>query len=274
MEINPQRVRTVEFGTARKGLDPVEVREFLGQVADELERAQNQATAMEARARAAVARLQQLTDENDVSGEVAGSATDAVATATADAPIAASVDDTETISRTMLLAQRAADLTVAEAEAEAARVRAEADEEAVALVEQARADARRAGESEREVVESEVNALVARRDFLESDVDHMEQFLVDQRTRLREAATAMIDISERVPGGLGDVRRPLLSASDDTDEPMDATMPYQRDADDPDDTLDASSAALDEPAAEPPGEPADGSPGEPTPGMRLSFDDG
>ena len=59
MEMNPQRVRSAEFKTVRKGADPDEVRVFLSDVADELERAQNQSTAMEARARAAVARLQE-----------------------------------------------------------------------------------------------------------------------------------------------------------------------------------------------------------------------
>ncbi len=55
----------------------------------------------------------------------------------------------------------------------------------------------------------------ARRDFLESDVEHLELFLVDQRTRIRDAATALLDVTERVPGGLGDVRPPLLSAAAD-----------------------------------------------------------
>ena len=57
MDISPQRVRTAEFKTVKRGLDPDEVRSFLADVAAELERAQNQSTAMEARARAAVARL-------------------------------------------------------------------------------------------------------------------------------------------------------------------------------------------------------------------------
>jgi hypothetical protein len=70
---------------------------------------------------------------------------------------------------------------------------------------------------------SEVEALKARRDFLESDVHHLETFLVDQRARVREAASSLLDIADRVPGGLGDVRAPLLSASDD-DESDDDTM--------------------------------------------------
>lgn len=302
MDINPQRVRTIEFGTARKGLDPDEVRNFLNQVANELERAQNEATAMEARARAAVTRLQQLSDEAEVSGDVATPVADNVDAAPTEPhqvasgssePITASVDESETISRTMLLAQRAADLTIAEAEAEALRLRTDADDAAAAVLEQARADARVAGDAERDVVQGEVSALMARRDFLESDVDQMERFLVDQRMRLREAAAAMIDIAERVPGGLGEVRRPLLSASDD--ESMDATMPYERpdadeqsesrpDADDEavgvneaaggDDALDVADAVGDDEAVGAADADADDDDSVPTrePVMRLGFD--
>ncbi len=218
MEINPQRVRSAEFKTVRKGADPDEVRVFLGDVADELERAQNQSTAMEARARAAVARLQELNE--------AGST--AVAAPTVDA----SVEESETISRTLLLAQRTADQAVAGARSEAEQILRRANDEAAKtldstremsaqLLTEARVDARKIGEAERNSMASEVEALKARRDFLESDVHHLETFLVDQRTRVREAASSLLAIADRVPGGLGDVRAPLLSASDD-DESDDA----------------------------------------------------
>ena len=85
------------------------------------------------------------------------------------------------------------------------------------LLTEARIDARKIGEAERNSVASEVESLMARRDFLESDVHHLETFLVDQRARVREAASSLLDIADRVPGGLGDVRAPLLSASDDDD---------------------------------------------------------
>ena len=39
MEMNPQGVRSAAFKTVRKGADPDEVRAFLNDVADELERA-------------------------------------------------------------------------------------------------------------------------------------------------------------------------------------------------------------------------------------------
>lgn len=209
MEMSPQRVRSAEFKTVRKGADLDEVRTFLNDVADELERAQNQSAAMEARARAAVARLQELNE-----GAAAAPKVDA------------SVEEAETISRTLLLAQRTADSTVAEARAEAAKVLAEAKDEAARtidstremsaqLLEEARVEARKQGVAERESIASEVEALKARRDFLEADVQQLETFLVDQRARVREAASSLLDVAERVPGGLGDVRAPLLSASND-----------------------------------------------------------
>lgn len=210
MEMNPQRVRSAQFKTARKGADTDEVSAFLAEVADELERAQNQATAMEARARAAVARLQEVTESTPLAAPI----------------VDPSAEESDTISRTLLLAQRTADSTMAESRAEASRIIAKANDEAAAtldstremsaqLITEARVEARRGLEAERQSILSEVEALKARRDFLESDVHHLETFLVDQRSRIREAATSLLEVAERVPGGLGDARAPLLSASDD-----------------------------------------------------------
>ncbi|MGA9279657.1 DivIVA domain-containing protein [Ilumatobacter sp.] len=223
MEISPHQVRNAEFKSAKRGLDPDEVRTFLDEVAVELERAQNQSTAMEARARAAVARLQEMT-ESGASTPVPTSEPDGSAPATEG--VTASVDESETISRTLLLAQRTADTTMAEAKAAAERVEREATAEAAKTLEttretsarmldEAREEARRAGESERVTVKTEVDSLRARRDFLESDVEHLEQHLTEERSRLREAATTLLELTERVPGGLGEVRPPLLSASHD-----------------------------------------------------------
>jgi vacuolar-type H+-ATPase subunit H len=157
-----------------------------------------------------VARLQELTE----------------AAAAAPAAVDVSADESETISRTLLLAQRTADNTVAEARSEAARIVRSANDEAATtldstremaakLLDEAHAEARRLRETERIAIAGEVEALKARRDFLESDVEQLELFLTEQRNRLREAATSIVDIVERVPGGLGAARAPLLSASDD-----------------------------------------------------------
>ncbi len=228
MALSPQRIRDTQFKSARRGYEPAEVDAFMEEAAAALESAQNDATAMEARARAAVARLQELSQPGGEGAEAAPAATE----------IHAGVDEAETISRTLLLAQRTADTTVAEARAEADRLldeaRQQADtqldgarQEAARALDEARNEARRAGEAERVQVEGEVQALLARRDFLESDVDHLEQHLVAQRERITDAVAALTDVVQRVPGGLGDVRRPLLSASaddtgGDTDGPVDA----------------------------------------------------
>ena len=159
---------------------------------------------MEARARAAVARLQELSQQ--------GAGRRGARACSAD-EIHPTVDESETISRALLLAQRTADVTVAEARGEADRLIAVGRDEATRLVDESRAEARRSGESERVQVEGEVQALLARRDFLESDVDHLEQYLVAQRERITEVAAQLSDIVQRVPAGLADMRRPLLSAA-------------------------------------------------------------
>jgi DivIVA domain-containing protein len=199
VSLNPQRIRDARFKPARRGYDPAEVDAFLQEAAASLEAAQNDATAMEARARAAVARLQELSQAGGEPGP---------------APHA-SVDESETISRTLLLAQRTADATIADAQTEADRVLEGGREEAARLVEEARQEARRAGESERVQVEGEVQALLARRDFLESDVDHLEQYLLAQKERITEAVHELTELCQRVPSGLGEMRRPLLSAAAD-----------------------------------------------------------
>jgi DivIVA domain-containing protein len=219
-EITPTEVAGASFKTVRKGYDPDEVDAFLDRAAKALEEAQQQAAAMEARARAAVARLQELSTAQEHAAPVAPPPP-----VVAEPAVSVGPDEAETISRTLLLAQRTADTTVAEARAEAERILGEARVEADAtidstramsakLLEDARADARRSTEAERIAAENEVQSLVARRDFLLGDVDQLERFLVDQRERLRAAARQIEALCDRVPAGLGHVRAPLLSAAD------------------------------------------------------------
>lgn len=237
MDVTPSQVSGATFRTVRKGYDPDEVDSFLARVASALEAAQQQATAMEARARAAVARLQEA-----AAAQHAGPAPETAAPPAPEVPAAPS--EAETISRTLLLAQRTADTTIAEARAEAERIAAEARSEADAtldstremsaqLLADAKDEARKVSEEERRAALEEVESLRARREFLIGDVDHLEQFLVDQRERLRGAARQIEALCERVPSGLGAVRPPALSASDDApgdapraerhDEPLDET---------------------------------------------------
>ncbi|HSJ91131.1 MAG TPA: DivIVA domain-containing protein [Ilumatobacter sp.] len=231
-DLTPSQLSSATFRTVRKGYDPDEVDAFLAQAAAALEAAQQQATAMEARARAAVARLQEAT----AAQQVGGVPITAPEPPPAPAAVRVGPDEAETISRTLLLAQRTADTTIAEARAEAERIAAEARAEAettldstremsAKLLADAKDDARRLTEEEREAALNEVESLKARREFLVGDVDQLEQFLIDQRERLRSAARQIEAMCERVPSGLGSVRPPALSAADDStpDEPLDAT---------------------------------------------------
>jgi DivIVA domain-containing protein len=219
MELSPQSVASTTFKIVKKGYDPDEVRSYLTQLAASIEQTQSQATAMEARARAAVVRLQEIAAQSPSQPAAAP----VPAAAAAFAPDIVRTDEAETISRTLLLAQRTADTTVAEAEAQARSITDTANSEArqvvsgaqdqvSRLIEDARSEARRAGETQRVQVESEVQALLARREFLLSDVDYLEQYIVTQRDRLRDVASSLTDIVDRVPGGLADMRRPLVSA--------------------------------------------------------------
>lgn len=214
MAISPHDLRARQFTTVKRGgYDQREVEAFRTAAAEALEQATQEATAMEARARAAVVRLQELQQQAaapSVLAEQTGPGADAP-TAPDTVP---AVAESETISRTLLLAQRTADATIAEAEHDAAARRQAAETEATDLIEGAKAESRRAGEAERVRVEGEVQALLARRDFLESDVDHLEEFLSAQRQRLTTVATELNDVTSRVGNGLGPMHRPQLSASD------------------------------------------------------------
>lgn len=243
MELSPAQITEASFRTIRKGYDPEEVDAFLTEVAKALEAARQQATAMEARARAAVNRLQEVT-----------AAAEADAPAPAPEPAKAPVveprpeivrpaaeipaEQAEAISRTLLLAQKTADTTLDDARSEAERIVREATTEAEStidstremsaqILEDARAEARTASEAERRSAENEVESLVARREFLIGDVDQLERFLIDQRDRLRGAAQQIEALCDRVPQGLGSVRPPVLSASDD-EEPGDPTQELVR----------------------------------------------
>jgi DivIVA domain-containing protein len=254
MDLTPSQVSSASFRTVRKGYDPDEVAAFLEQAAKALEQSQQQATAMEARARAAVARLQEVTAAAEQTA--LGNALDDAGAADSVDVVHVSADEAETISRTLVLAQRTADATIAEARAEADRLlnesRAESEatldstrEMSAKLLDDARTEARNASEAERQAAQDEVQSLVARRAFLVGDVDQLEQFLVEQRERLRTAARQLEEMCDGVPAGLGHADRPLLSASDeppgdDTAEhfrPPEASM-FEADVDEDDDRYD------------------------------------
>src|SRR5918994_1089957 len=222
MDLTPTQVAAASFRTVRKGYDPDEVAAFLQQAAKALEESQQQATAMEARARAAVARLQEATAAAEKSA--LGKALDNAGAADATDVVHVSADEAETISRTLVLAQRTADATISDARAEAERLlnesRAESEatldstrEMSAKLLDDALAEARKASEAERVAAADEVQSLVARREFLVGDVDQLEQFLIKHRGRLRRGRRRWGAISARPRGGPAPGPPPVISAS-------------------------------------------------------------
>lgn len=180
-DITPQSITAATFSLAKRGYDPTEVRNYLASVASRMQQVQADAEAMEARARAALAKLH-------------------AAERTPDMPL---VDEAETISRTLLLAQRTADETVERARREVEKIMSEAD-----------AKARAAHTDAWDEAQSEVEALRARRDFLAGDVEELERFLAAQRMRLSDVAERLMGFVAAPIEGLGLGGRPLLSGAD------------------------------------------------------------
>jgi DivIVA domain-containing protein len=193
MELSPQAVAAAAFKTVKRGYDPDEVRSYLLEVSAALEASHQQATAMEARARAAIAKLQDATQE---------------AAAAPPSPR----DDADVISRTLVLAQRTADAAVAEAQAEAAQIteragaeanamRQSAAAEAQRLLAEANAEAERVKSDEQRRAEDDVARIAARRDALLADVEQLEHHVVAQRERVRHASMALLELADSVSDG-------------------------------------------------------------------------
>jgi DivIVA domain-containing protein len=96
-------------------------------------------------------------------------------------------NDSDTIQRTLLLAQRAADSALAEAQEHARTLVEESEERAQALVSDAEATARRIHDEQTRQHEAEIAALLARRDRLQADTDALETYAEEYRSRVRAA---------------------------------------------------------------------------------------
>ncbi len=207
MELSPKSITGVQFRTVRKGYDPEEVRNFLGQLARGVEAVQAQAAATESRARSMMTKLQELSAREEQ-------------------------DPGEAMKRTLLLAQRTADAAVAEAHEEARVLVANAEEKARTtmaeaqakgeqLVTDAEADARRAGSVEKSRIEAEVAALKSRRDELHAEATRLEGHIASQRDRI-SAVAATLTHSLEGPSGL--ISTPLPPPSPEPDADPGATQ--------------------------------------------------
>lgn len=179
MEISARVLREVEFNSSLRGYNTDEVDEFLEQVADGVDR-------LQAETRAAAERVA------------------AAERAAQERPM---LDDDDSIRRTLVLAQRTADLAIREAQEEAGQILDRARGEAETLVTDARDSAGRiTSEAERRLQE-EVARLSSARDSLRSEVDTLVSLLGAERERLTETLGAALRYVERslAPSG------PLMS---------------------------------------------------------------
>src|SRR5262245_33506098 len=182
MEMSPKAIAAVTFPVVRKGYDPEQVRSFLSQLSRGVEDLQNRALQAEAKARL---------------------------NATPPPP-AEPAANMESITKTLVMAQRTADATLADARDEAEGIRKEATDRAESILAEAKAqgaqiitaaeqEALRTGEVTRAQVAAEVEALEARRGALTDDVDKLSGHVTAQREQLA--------LGGDVPGQLVDVVR-------------------------------------------------------------------
>jgi DivIVA domain-containing protein len=167
MDVTPRELRDVEIREAFRGYNRDEVNDLLERAAGAIE-ALNERT------------------------RVLGERLSAAATDTG--------RDRETedmLHRTLLLAQRASDEAIAEAEEKSREMIEEAETRSRRMLADAAIEARRTTESERRRLEQEIDDLEQRRELLSTDVDGLEHFESEYRSRLVSAMEADFHAIER-----------------------------------------------------------------------------
>ena len=193
MDVTPQSLRDVRFREKLRGYNPEDVDEFVTKVASLVDSLQREVYELRAQ-------LQQRPLSSSNEG------------APAEPPTATS-DAEESLKRTLVLAQRTADLAIQEARAEATRILDEAEAERARLDgELAQLRSQLMGEARREA-EEEMHRLATLRTQLLADVSALEGHAAAQREHLRTYFTDQLAGLERGAMSAGD--RPVLQAGDD-----------------------------------------------------------
>src|SRR6516165_3257339 len=167
MDVSPKTLREVEFREKMRGYHPEDVDQFLERVAAGIEVLQD-------RLRQALDRAQRA---EQAANEAGGS--------------------DETLRRTLVLAQRTADLAVQEAREQAARILASAEQQAQSIIGEAEERARRSHEDALVEVKGELNKLEASRQQLQADVENLTRWVDEHRAHLKaNLAEAMAKIDQ------------------------------------------------------------------------------
>ena len=170
MDLTPQTLRDVEFREKLRGYHPDDVDDFLEEVAVALD-------ALLSRLRAAEA--------------AAAGAPVPVGAATVSAPADPNLNE-GTLSRALLLAQRTADLAIAEAEDNARRIHDDARTEADRVVAESQTKAAALTQEAKAAAEASVAELEQRRAGLEREVASLQSWAGQHRDRLREVLSEQL----------------------------------------------------------------------------------
>ena len=154
MDVSPKTLREVEFREKMRGYHPEDVDQFLERVAASMEVLQD-------RLRQAMERTQRA---EQAAAEAGGT------------------DDT--LRRTLVLAQRTADMAVQEAREQAARILAGAEQQAEGVLADAEERAQRAQYDALVETKTELGKLEASRQHLQAEVDGLAQWVQDHRAHL------------------------------------------------------------------------------------------
>jgi cell division initiation protein len=157
MDVSPKTLREVEFREKMRGYHPEDVDQFLERVAASMEVLQD-------RLRQAVERAQRA---EQAAAEAGG--TD------------------EALRRTLVLAQRTADLAVQEAREQAARILASAEQQAQGILAEADERAQRAHDDALVEARAELTRLEASRQHLQAEVDMLTRWVEEHRAHLAMA---------------------------------------------------------------------------------------
>jgi cell division initiation protein len=166
MDVTPRTLREVEFRERMRGYHPEDVDQFLEEVAAGVE-------IMQERMRQALERAQR-----------------------AEAAASESGSNDEALRKTLVLAQRTADLAVQEARDQAARILAGAEQQAQGIIADAEEQRRRTVEDATEESRSELARLEISRAQAQEDVDTLSRWLDEHKAHLVQSlkeATATVE---------------------------------------------------------------------------------
>ncbi len=170
MDVSPKTLREVEFREKMRGYHPEDVDQFLEQVAAGMEVIQD-------RLRKAVERAQR------------------AEAAAAESSVGSSSE--ETLRRTLVLAQRTADMAVQEAREQASRILAGAEQQAQSLLAETEERTRRTHDEALSAIRTELANLESSRQRAQAEIDAMHRWIDDHRVHLTASLKEALSAVER-----------------------------------------------------------------------------